>query len=69
MNSTSFCIIFYQEIDEKDAKEPMVFPALTICNMNSIRMSQVTRDDVFHIGQMLGYIVEDEVSAYIFGLN
>uniref|UniRef100_A0A8C9VQS4 Acid-sensing ion channel 1 n=1 Tax=Scleropages formosus TaxID=113540 RepID=A0A8C9VQS4_SCLFO len=31
----------------------MVFPAVTICNLNSFRFSRVTRNDLYHAGELL----------------
>jgi len=31
----------------------MNFPAVTICNMNPFRLSEVTTDDYFYVGETL----------------
>ena len=43
-------------IDELESEEPMDFPALTICNLNSNRLSKLTVDDIYHIGFINGLI-------------
>ena len=48
-------------IDEKEAEGTMDFPAVTICNVNAIRISKLTKDDVFHVGQFFGLIQSDGV--------
>ena len=49
-------------IDEKEAEGTMDFPAVTICNVNAIRISKLTKDDVYHVGQFFGLIQSDGVS-------
>ncbi|XP_026862239.2 acid-sensing ion channel 1A isoform X1 [Electrophorus electricus] len=34
----------------------MVFPAITICNLNSFRFSKVTRNDLYHAGELLALL-------------
>lgn len=34
----------------------MVFPAVTICNLNSIRFSRITRNDLYHAGELLALL-------------
>ncbi|KAK2898226.1 hypothetical protein Q8A67_009644 [Cirrhinus molitorella] len=34
----------------------MVFPAVTICNLNSIRFSKITRNDLYHAGELLALL-------------
>lgn len=34
----------------------MVFPAVTICNLNSIRFSRITRNDLYHTGELLALL-------------
>ncbi|XP_030639370.1 acid-sensing ion channel 1A [Chanos chanos] len=54
----------------------MTFPAITICNLNSFRFSQVTRNDLYHAGELLAllnhryeirdaHLVEDKVLAVL----
>jgi len=38
------------KLDEKEVEE-MIFPAVTVCNMNSFRVKKITRDDYFHAGE------------------
>ncbi|XP_069509772.1 acid-sensing ion channel 1 isoform X1 [Ambystoma mexicanum] len=33
--------------------QKMVFPAITFCNLNEFRFSQVTRNDLYHAGELL----------------
>ncbi|KAF7208160.1 acid-sensing ion channel 1B isoform X3 [Nothobranchius furzeri] len=43
------------KLDEVAA--PMiVFPAITICNLNSFRFSRVTRNDLYHAGELLALL-------------
>ena len=47
------------KLDEQEASE-MSFPAITICNMNPFRFSQVTTDDYFYVGgKLLGLFKPD----------
>uniref|UniRef100_A0A8C9VN03 Acid-sensing ion channel 1 n=1 Tax=Scleropages formosus TaxID=113540 RepID=A0A8C9VN03_SCLFO len=41
-------------LDEREAKE-MVFPAITFCNYNTFRRSQISYSDLLFMGQLLGY--------------
>ncbi|KAI1892402.1 hypothetical protein AGOR_G00132990 [Albula goreensis] len=34
----------------------MMFPAVTFCNLNSFRFSQVTRNDLYHAGELLALL-------------
>lgn len=34
----------------------IVFPAVTICNLNSFRFSRVTRNDLYHAGELLALL-------------
>lgn len=34
----------------------MVFPAVTFCNLNSFRFSKVTRNDLYHAGELLALL-------------
>ena len=43
----------------------MDFPAVTICNVNAIRISKLTKDDVYHVGQFFGLIQSDGVSEKV----
>lgn len=45
-------------LDEMDSPE-MYFPAITLCNYNSYRKSQITRNDIFWMAGMLGVEQED----------
>lgn len=41
----------------------MVFPAVTICNLNSIRFSRITRNDLYHAGELLALLNSRWVNA------
>ncbi|KAL4655707.1 acid-sensing ion channel 1-like [Arapaima gigas] len=41
-------------LDEWEAKE-MIFPAITFCNYNTFRRSQISYSDLLFMGQLLGY--------------
>ncbi|KAJ8378293.1 hypothetical protein AAFF_G00244280 [Aldrovandia affinis] len=43
------------KLDEVSAPM-MIFPAITFCNLNSFRFSQVTRNDLYHAGEQLGLL-------------
>lgn len=49
-------------LDERNAKN-MVFPAITICNYNTFRRSQLSYSDLLFMGPMLGY--EDNMAPGI----
>lgn len=34
----------------------MVFPSVTFCNLNSFRFSRVTRNDLYHAGELLALL-------------
>ncbi|XP_058878974.1 acid-sensing ion channel 1C isoform X2 [Acipenser ruthenus] len=57
-------IIFYLEfhhvttLDEMDSPS-MYFPAITLCNFNSYRKSQINRNDLFWMGALLGVAQAD----------
>ncbi|KAG5836448.1 hypothetical protein ANANG_G00254850 [Anguilla anguilla] len=34
----------------------MIFPAITVCNLNSFRFSRVTRNDLYHAGELLALL-------------
>ncbi|XP_016111826.1 acid-sensing ion channel 1-like isoform X1 [Sinocyclocheilus grahami] len=34
----------------------MAFPAITFCNLNSFRFSRVTRNDLYHAGELLALL-------------
>ncbi|XP_067361102.1 acid-sensing ion channel 1B isoform X3 [Channa argus] len=38
------------------AASMMAFPAVTFCNLNSFRFSQVTRNDLYHAGELLALL-------------
>ncbi|XP_072425747.1 acid-sensing ion channel 1C-like isoform X2 [Chiloscyllium punctatum] len=50
-------------LDEMDSSS-MVFPAVTLCNQNSLRKSQVTKNDVYWLGGLLG-VKEVEMPAFL----
>ncbi|XP_039267784.2 acid-sensing ion channel 2-like isoform X2 [Styela clava] len=47
------------KLDELEAKI-MDFPAITICNMNSFRFSQVTTDDFYYVGRQIFELFDDD---------
>ncbi|XP_072571589.1 acid-sensing ion channel 1B isoform X2 [Paramormyrops kingsleyae] len=49
-------------LDEREAKE-LVFPAITFCNYNTFRRSQISYSDLLFMGQLLGY--EDSMAPGI----
>jgi len=55
-------VISISAIDEKQADGTMDFPSVTICNVNSIRISKLSKEDIFHVGQFFGLIQNDGVS-------
>ena len=54
-------MMFISAIDEKQADGTMDFPSVTICNVNSIRISKLSKEDIFHVGQFFGLIQNDGV--------
>ncbi|KAK7940614.1 hypothetical protein WMY93_003940 [Mugilogobius chulae] len=38
------------------ASSSLVFPAVTICNLNAYRFSQLTRNDLYHAGELLALL-------------
>ncbi|MBN3281504.1 ASI1C protein, partial [Polyodon spathula] len=40
------------KLDEVAAPN-LTFPSVTICNLNEFRFSKITRNDLFHVGEML----------------
>ncbi|KAK0136373.1 Acid-sensing ion channel 1 [Merluccius polli] len=55
------------------ATPAMAFPAVTFCNLNSFRFGQVTRNDLYHAGELLallnqsgphGQMQSDEVNGF-----
>lgn len=38
------------------AASMMVFPSVTFCNLNSFRFSRVTRNDLYHAGELLALL-------------
>ena len=57
-------MISISAIDEKQADGTMDFPSVTICNVNSIRISKLSKEDIFHVGQFFGLIQNDGVSYF-----
>ncbi|XP_078483012.1 acid-sensing ion channel 2 isoform X1 [Ciona intestinalis] len=47
------------KLDEEEASE-IDFPALTICNMNSFRLSAITTDDYYYAGQYMFDIFDNQ---------
>ncbi|KAG8429020.1 hypothetical protein GDO86_018528 [Hymenochirus boettgeri] len=54
-------IIYYFEyphvtkLDEINAAK-MIFPAVTFCNLNEFRFSRVTKNDLYHAGELLSLL-------------
>uniref|UniRef100_A0A6Q2YE67 Acid sensing ion channel subunit 1 n=1 Tax=Esox lucius TaxID=8010 RepID=A0A6Q2YE67_ESOLU len=48
----------YQHVTQLDeiSTPAMVFPAVTFCNLNSFRFSRVTRNDLYHAGELLALL-------------
>ena len=61
---TDRIMISISAIDEKQADGTMDFPSVTICNVNSIRISKLSKEDIFHVGQFFGLIQNDGVSYF-----
>lgn len=55
----------YPHITKLDevATSMIAFPAVTICNLNSFRFSRVTRNDLYHAGELLALLN----GRYVFG--
>ncbi|XP_014813480.1 PREDICTED: proline-rich protein 36-like [Calidris pugnax] len=45
------------KLDEVAAPN-LTFPAITICNLNEFRFSKITRNDLFHVGELLALLNE-----------
>ncbi|NXP16167.1 ASI1C protein, partial [Thinocorus orbignyianus] len=45
------------KLDEVAAPN-LTFPAITICNLNEFRFSKITRNDLFHVGELLALLDE-----------
>uniref|UniRef100_A0A8C3SDX2 Acid-sensing ion channel 1 n=1 Tax=Chelydra serpentina TaxID=8475 RepID=A0A8C3SDX2_CHESE len=43
------------KLDEVAAPN-LTFPAITICNLNEFRFSRITRNDLYHVGQLLALL-------------
>ncbi|KAF7246995.1 Acid-sensing ion channel 1B [Varanus komodoensis] len=58
-----FYYLEYHHITQLDELESpqMTFPAVTFCNINRIRVSQLTYDDLLYISPLVGY----DVGAYL----
>lgn len=50
------------KLDEVAAPK-IVFPAVTFCNLNSFRFSRVTRNDLYHAGELLALLNGRYVSS------
>ena len=35
------------------------FPVVTFCNLNEFRFSQITRNDMYHAGEFLGFLTDE----------
>ncbi|KAJ8016289.1 hypothetical protein DPEC_G00005650 [Dallia pectoralis] len=48
----------YQHVTKLDeiSQPVMVFPAVTFCNLNAFRFSRVTRNDLYHAGELLALL-------------
>lgn len=45
------------KLDEVAAHN-LTFPAITICNLNEFRFSKITRNDMYHVGELLALLNE-----------
>ncbi|XP_053914407.1 acid-sensing ion channel 3 isoform X2 [Cuculus canorus] len=45
------------KLDEVAARN-LTFPAITICNLNEFRFSKITRNDLYHVGELLALLNE-----------
>ncbi|XP_027759621.1 acid-sensing ion channel 3 isoform X1 [Empidonax traillii] len=45
------------KLDEVAARN-LTFPAITICNLNEFRFSKITRNDMYHVGELLALLNE-----------
>lgn len=60
----------YQHVTKVDqvVAESLVFPAVTICNLNSFRFSKINTNDLYHAGELLelldvnGHILEPHLA-------
>ncbi|KAM5135924.1 acid-sensing ion channel 2 isoform 2-T2 [Mantella aurantiaca] len=60
----------YQHVTKVDqvVAESLVFPAVTICNLNAFRFSKITTNDLYHAGELLelldvnGHILEPHLA-------
>ncbi|XP_069778730.1 acid-sensing ion channel 2-like isoform X2 [Narcine bancroftii] len=50
-------------LDEMDSSN-MVFPAITLCNQNSLRKSRIDRNDLYWLGSLLG-VGPDDYAAFL----
>ncbi|XP_056090930.1 acid-sensing ion channel 1B isoform X1 [Rhinichthys klamathensis goyatoka] len=53
---------YITQLDERNAKN-MIFPAITLCNINTFRRSQMSYSDLLFMGPLLGY--EDNMAPGI----
>lgn len=54
------------KLDERSAKD-LVYPTITICNINQFRYSQITYDDFFNYGKSILAVFKDQ--EYTFDLE
>ncbi|XP_078661439.1 acid-sensing ion channel 1C-like [Branchiostoma floridae x Branchiostoma belcheri] len=51
------------KLDELEA-QMMSFPAITICNLNPFRFSQITKNDLYHMGHAFEMLKPDKTLAH-----
>ncbi|RVE61969.1 hypothetical protein OJAV_G00176030 [Oryzias javanicus] len=61
-------VVYYLEyphvtkLDEVAATN-LTFPAVTFCNLNEFRFSKITRNDLYHVGELLALLNNDHQIA------
>ncbi|KAM7317625.1 hypothetical protein ACRRTK_023927 [Alexandromys fortis] len=50
-----FCYHHVTKLDEVAASQ-LTFPAVTLCNLNEFRFSQVSKNDLYHAGELLALL-------------
>ncbi|KAG8007623.1 Acid-sensing ion channel 1, partial [Nibea albiflora] len=47
----------------------MIFPSVTFCNLNSFRFSRVTRNDLYHAGELLALLNNSKITGPTVGFH